>query len=136
MLVRPEAHFSQKNTSAPIVWPDVYFGPKYFGPEILWLETPLTHYTSAREPKFQKCHFAPSIGLGGASGKHHHFNLYKPTFSIKAYFLIWSYQACNNSYKLVICMATNLVLEKIKLIKIKSTFHLYIVHLTSSVLSL
>ena len=49
-------------------------------------------------------------------GKHHQFNLYKPTFSIKAHFLIWSYQACNNSYKLVTCMATNLVLDKIKLL--------------------
>ena len=43
-------------------------------------------------------------------------------FSIKAHFLIWNYQACNNSYKLVTRMATNLVLEKIKLLKIKSFF--------------
>ena len=51
-------------------------------------------------------------------GKHHQFNLYKPMFSIKAHFLIWNYQACNNSYKLVTCMATNLALDKIKLLKI------------------
>ena len=48
------------------------------------------------------------------------------TFSIKAHFLIWSYQACNNSYKLVTCMATNLVLDKIKLLKIKYIFPSYI----------
>ena len=48
-------------------------------------------------------------------------------FSIKAHFLIWSYQACNNSYKLVTCIATNLVLDKIKLLKIKS-FHLSIIY--------
>ena len=58
-------------------------------------------------------------------GKHHQFNLFKPTFLIKAHFLIWSYQACNSSYKLVTCMATNLVLEKIKL-------HLYIVYTLKS----
>ena len=29
------------------------------------------------------------------------------TFSIKAHFLIWSYQACNTFHKLVICMPTN-----------------------------
>ena len=39
-------------------------------------------------------------------GKHLQFNLYKPTFSIRTHFLIWSYQACNYSYKLVTCMAT------------------------------
>ena len=38
----------------------------------------------------------------------HQFNLYKTTFSIKAHFLIWSYQACNNNDKLLTCMATNL----------------------------
>ena len=32
----------------------------------------------------------------------HQFNLYKPSFSIKAHFLIWSYEACNNNDKLVI----------------------------------
>ena len=37
----------------------------------------------------------------------HQFNLYKPSFSIKAHFLIWSYEACNNNDKLVI---ENLVL--------------------------
>ena len=59
-------------------------------------------------------------------GKRHQFNLYKPTFSIKAHFLIRNYQVCNNSYKLVTRMATILVFEKIKLLKIKSivpSFH-------------
>ena len=42
-------------------------------------------------------------------GKRHQFNIYKPTVSIKAaQLLIWVYQAGNNSYKLVTCMATNL----------------------------
>jgi hypothetical protein len=48
-------------------------------------------------------------------GIRHQFNLSKPTFSIKAHFLIWDYQACNNNNKLVISMATNLVLENIML---------------------
>ena len=39
-------------------------------------------------------------------------------FSIRAHFLIWSYQACNYSYKLVTCMATNLILDEIKLLKL------------------
>ena len=69
-------------------------------------------------------------------GLGHQYNLYKSMFSIKANFLIWNYQSCNKSYKLVISMATNLVLEKIKLLKIKSISPSYIlseVHLMSSV---
>ena len=56
------------------------------------------------------------------------FNLFKPTFSIKVHFLIWNCQACNNSYKLVTRMATNLVLEKSSSWKLNLSFHLSIVY--------
>ena len=45
-----EAHFSPKNTSAPIIiQPDAYFGQ-----EILQPKTTLTQYTSTQEPKSSK----------------------------------------------------------------------------------
>jgi hypothetical protein len=77
----------------------------------------------------QKCHFVLSISFTKGkikamiinttyqvwqqienlpcNGKRHQFNIYKPAFSIKAHFLILSYQACKDSYKLVIGMAAN-----------------------------
>ena len=67
--------------------------------------------------------FANKLENFPCKGKHLQFIVYKLTFSIKAHFLIWSYQAYNMSYKLVTCMATNLVLEKIKLHNIKLSFH-------------
>ena len=81
MYQSAHTQFGPKTTLAPhSLWPQGYFGPRhisareilppdaYFGPEILKPETTLAQYTSAREPNFQQCHFAPSIGLGGTSG--------------------------------------------------------------------
>ena len=112
-----------------------YFGLKQLRPITLRPENQI----------FQKCHFASSIGMPQGEIKaiiiniirpgnklenlhcksNHQFNLYNPAFSIKAHFLIWSYQACNNIYKLATCMFTNLALKQIKLLKIKSFHQMY-----------
>ena len=130
-ILRPEAHFSSRNTLVLIILrPNAYFGL-----EILWPKTTSAQYTLAREPNFQYCHFAPSKVVPQGEIKAIIINIIRPVkkigklalqrqtssvkpFSIKVHFLIWSYQACNYSYKLVSCMATNLILYEIKLLKL------------------
>jgi hypothetical protein len=112
-ILRLEAHFGLRNTSAPIILRlDANFGTTHFGSKIKILKVLFCAFHRQGEIKaiiINNYITRSSNKLENlpCKGKQRQFNLYKQMFSIKAHFLIWSYQACNNSFKLVTCMAPN-----------------------------
>ena len=115
--------FGSKTTLAShSLWPQAYLGLRHIlARGILWLKqyfglmpTLARIYLGSEQLRPENQIFKSVILPGNklknlpCKGKRHQFNIYKPMFSIKARFLIWNYQAWNNSYKLVTRMATNL----------------------------
>ena len=123
---KAHTQFDPKTTLAPSIGPrhisaqGILQPQQYFDPLPTLAETTSAQYTLVQDANFQKCHFgtfrAKVISL-----------TFKTNIFNQALFLIWNYQPCNNSFKFVIRMATNLLLEKIILLKIKSIFPSYII---------
>ena len=128
---KAHTQFDPKTTLAPSIGPRHISAQGILQPQQYFDPLPTSAWKYFGWNNFGPIHFGPRCQFSKMSFWTFRAKVISLTFKTnifnQALFLIWNYLPCNNSFKFVILMATNLLLEKIILLKIKSIFPSYII---------